>query len=65
MLAEQRFELILRELNASRAASVPRLCELTGASEATNPTGSEHPGQTGAAEQGTRRRGADQRRVSG
>ena len=33
MLAEQRFELILRELNASRAASVPRLCELTGASE--------------------------------
>lgn len=35
MLAEQRFELILRELNASRAASVPRLCELTGASEAT------------------------------
>lgn len=35
MLAEQRFELILQELNERRAASVPRLCELTGASEAT------------------------------
>lgn len=35
MLAEQRYELILQELNISRAASVPRLCELTGASEAT------------------------------
>lgn len=35
MLAELRYELILRELNISRAASVPRLCELTGASEAT------------------------------
>ncbi len=35
MLAEQRFEAILRELNDSRAASVTRLCELTGASEAT------------------------------
>ena len=35
MLAEQRFEIILRELNENRAASVPRLCQLTGASEAT------------------------------
>lgn len=35
MLAEQRFALILEELNANQAASVPRLCELTGASEAT------------------------------
>lgn len=35
MLAEQRFEIILQELNEHRAAGVPRLCELTGASEAT------------------------------
>lgn len=35
MLAEQRFETILQELTNSRAASVTRLCELTGASEAT------------------------------
>ena len=35
MLAEQRFEVILRELNTNRAASVPHLCSLTGASEAT------------------------------
>lgn len=35
MLAEQRFEVILRELSANHAASVLRLCELTGASEAT------------------------------
>ena len=35
MLAEQRFETILQELTSSRAASVTRLCELTGASEAT------------------------------
>lgn len=35
MLAEQRYEAILRELTDSRAASVLRLCELTGASEAT------------------------------
>ena len=35
MLAEQRFEAILQELVDNRAASVTRLCELTGASEAT------------------------------
>jgi len=35
MLAEQRFEAILQELADNRAASVTRLCELTGASEAT------------------------------
>ncbi|WP_297289290.1 DeoR/GlpR family DNA-binding transcription regulator [uncultured Flavonifractor sp.] len=35
MLAEQRFEAILRELSDNRAASVSRLCQLTGASEAT------------------------------
>ena len=35
MLAEQRFEVILAELSGSRAASVTRLCQLTGASEAT------------------------------
>lgn len=35
MLAEQRFEAILKELADNRAASVTRLCELTGASEAT------------------------------
>lgn len=35
MLAEQRFEAILAELSGSRAASVARLCQLTGASEAT------------------------------
>lgn len=35
MLAEQRFEIILQELEEHRAAGVPRLCELTGASEAT------------------------------
>ena len=35
MLAKQRFEVILRELNTNRAASVPHLCSLTGASEAT------------------------------
>lgn len=35
MLAEQRFAAILEELELNRAASVPRLCELTGASEAT------------------------------
>lgn len=35
MLAEQRYEAILAELNASRASSVARLCEVTGASEAT------------------------------
>ena len=35
MLAEQRFSAILQELSENRAASVPRLCELTGASEAT------------------------------
>ena len=35
MLAEKRFELILQELSDARTASVMRLCELTGASEAT------------------------------
>lgn len=35
MLAEQRFEIILQELEEHRAARVPRLCELTGALEAT------------------------------
>ena len=35
MLAEKRFELILQELSDARTASVTRLCELTGASEAT------------------------------
>lgn len=35
MLAEQRFEAILQELSDNRAASVTRLCQLTGASEAT------------------------------
>ena len=35
MLTEQRYQVILRELTENRAASVPRLCELTGASEAT------------------------------
>ena len=35
MLAEQRFEAILQELSDNRAASVSRLCQLTGASEAT------------------------------
>lgn len=35
MLVEQRFAAILRELEEHQAASVTRLCELTGASEAT------------------------------
>lgn len=35
MLAEQRFEAILNELTEQRAVSVARLCEVTGASEAT------------------------------
>lgn len=35
MLAEQRLEAILEELERAHAASVSRLCDLTGASEAT------------------------------
>lgn len=35
VLVEQRFETILEELERTHAASVSRLCELTGASEAT------------------------------
>ena len=35
MLAEQRAEVILQELETHRAASVTDLCQLTGASEAT------------------------------
>lgn len=35
MLTEQRFNAILSELAEQRAASVTRLCEITGASEAT------------------------------
>ena len=35
MLVEQRFAAILQELQEHHAASVARLCELTGASEAT------------------------------
>lgn len=35
MLVEQRFDAILEELERNHAASVARLCELTGASEAT------------------------------
>lgn len=35
MLAEQRMEAILRDLTAQRAVSVSRLCQVTGASEAT------------------------------
>lgn len=35
MLVEQRFAAILQELEEHHAASVTRLCELTGASEAT------------------------------
>jgi DeoR family transcriptional regulator, fructose operon transcriptional repressor len=35
MLVEQRFSAILQELKEHQAASVSRLCELTGASEAT------------------------------
>lgn len=35
MFVEQRFEAILEELERTHAASVARLCELTGASEAT------------------------------
>ena len=35
MLVEQRFAAILQELKEHQAASVARLCELTGASEAT------------------------------
>lgn len=35
MLAEMRFAAILKELTKNKSASVGRLCELTGASEAT------------------------------
>ena len=55
MLAEERFSLIMEQLNRKRTVTVQELCEALNTSESTIRRDPDRTGPAGQAEQGARR----------